>query len=416
MKISNSSRIQEIFLLVFSGIVGLFNPLVVTWDGYLYVGSGYAISNNLMETQYHWLREPLYPFLLSLVSSSNHLRLFIVIQTVLIMTAIILWSKVLNHFITRSNPKQRILTILLSFSFLWGFGGTLLLQSLWIFLSAALVFSLTKWSIENKKYLPHVCLILVFIQALSTVFFFCSTLAVILIIIVKKYNDGKTIIMSMAISMIVFLPSLTTLGSWEIFKNTHSLQQQIYDDSTEFWKAQPYNGWNVADKIIGIPSTFFALNSLGVEFYQGGFYEPASESRGFGMPSFENSESCGRFFPGPEIYLAKAKLPMLNGCVPNNVLIQISKVNKVAKYSYSIVSWIGFWYLFQIVRERLRKRDYKILSIVFFPILIQSPYLISNAGISRLGIPTTLVFIFLGVNRILSFTSRMLHRSSKLFD
>jgi hypothetical protein len=416
VKILNSHRNQDVFLLVFSGIVGLFNPLVVTWDSYLYVGSGYAISHNLMESQYHWLREPLYPFILSLVSTSNNLRLLVMLQTVLIMSAIILWSKVLTHFKIMPNPKQRILTVLLSFSFVWGFGGTLLLQSLWIFLSASLAFCLTKWSIETKKYLPHISLTLILIQTLSTVFFFCSTLAVTLIIIVKKIYDGKKIAVSIAITIMVFVPSFTTLGSWEYFKNTHSLKEQIYNDSTEFWNAQRYNGWNIADKIIGIPSTFLALNSLGVEFYQGGFYEPASESRGFGMPSFENSESCGRFFPGPEVYLEKATLPRLNSCVANNVLIQISKVNKVAKYAYSIVIWIGFWCLVQLARERNRKRDYRLLSIVFFPILIQSPYLISNAGISRLGIPTTLVFIFLGVNKILMMTIRMKRQSSKSFN
>ena len=416
MKILNSNRSQDVFLLVFSGMVGLLNPLVVTWDSYLYAGSGYAISHNLMETQYHWLREPLYPLLLSLASSSKNLRLLVILQTILIMAALILWSKIFSYIGIRPNSKQRILMVLFSFSLLWGFGGTLLLQSLWIFLSASLAYGLTRWSIDNKNYLPYVSIILIVIQILSTVFFFCSLLAVTLIIFVKKYFDGKKIIINVAITIMVFVPSLTTLGAWEYFKNSHSLQEQIYDDSTEFWKAQPYNSWNIADKIIGIPSTFFALNSLGVEFYQGGFYEPASESRGFGMPSFENSESCGRFFPGPELYLTEAQLPQLNGCVPSNALIQFSKVNKVTKYSYSILAWIGLWQLILIVRERIRKKDYQLISILLFPILIQSPYLISNAGISRLGIPTTLVFILLGFNKLIASTFQIRHHGYKSFN
>ena len=95
VKRNSSDRRQDFFLLLFSGFVGLLNPLVVTWDSYLYVGSGYAISNDLMESQYHWLREPLYPLILTLFDGLGSYRPLLVIQTISIMMALILWSKIL---------------------------------------------------------------------------------------------------------------------------------------------------------------------------------------------------------------------------------------------------------------------------------------------------------------------------------
>jgi hypothetical protein len=408
VEISKGIRLQNIILISLSGIVGLLNPLVVTWDGYLYLGSGQAISNNLMETQYHWLREPLYPLILSLMESSIAFRTLIVIQTISIMGALLLWSSVLKYFGVSLDKRRRFIVILASFSFLWGFGGTILLQSFWILLSALLIYLLSKWSVENKNYLPYVAALLVFIQILSSVFFFCTTLAVVLIIVAKKLSDGNRLLTSILIAFLVFIPSLTSLGSWEFYKNSHTLQNQIYPDSTEFWNAYPYNSWNSLDKILAIPSTFFALNSMGVEFYQSGFYQTASESRGFGMPTFSSAERCGRLFPGPEKYVAQAKLPDIGSCVLSNAVIEISVVNRFAKYAYPILVWLGFLSILQITRRLIFSRNFKVLSILLFLFLIQTPYLISNAGISRLGIPTTSVFVLVGVARVVHLRSTLI--------
>jgi hypothetical protein len=399
-------RLQNLFLIFLSGIVGVLSPLVVTWDGYLYLGSGQAISNNLMETQYHWLREPLYPLILSLMESSIAFRILIVIQTISIMVSLLLWSSVLKYVGINLPKWRRLIVNLATFSFLWGFGGTILLQSFWILLSSLLIYLLSKWSVENKNYLLFVAALLVFIQLLSTVFFFCTTLAVVVVIVVKKLSDGNGIFSSLLIAFLVFVPSLGSLGSWEFYKNGHTLQNQIYPDSTEFWNAYPYNNWNGLDKILAIPSTFLALNSMGVEFYQSGFYQTASESRGFGMPTFSSEERCGRLFPGPEKYIAQAKLPDIGSCVFTNVVINISVINKITKYTYPILVWIGFLIIFQMTRGLIISRNFKLLSILLFLFLIQTPYLISNAGISRLGIPTTSVFVLVGVARVIDLNSR----------
>ena len=407
VEFSKDMRLQNIFLILLSGIVGLLNPLVVTWDGYLYLGSGQAISDNLMETQYHWLREPLYPLILSFMESSLAFRSLIVIQTVSIMVSLLLWSNVLKYFGVILGARLRFTVILASFAFFWGFGGTILLQSFWILLSALLIYLLSGWSVENKNYLVLVAALLVLIQLLSSVFFFCTTLAVVLIIVTKKLSEGNRLLSSILVAFLVFVPALASLGSWEFYKNSHNLQNQIYPDSTEFWNAYPYNNWNGLDKLLAIPSTFLALNSMGVEFYQSGFYQTASESRGFGMPTFSSTESCGRLFPGPERYIAQAKLPDIKSCVISNAVIEISEVNRLAKYTYPILVWLGFFSILMILRRLILSRNFKQISILLYLFLIQTPYLVSNAGISRLGVPTTLVFVLVGA-------ARMVHLKSKL--
>lgn len=406
VKPNSSNRRQDAFLLLFSGFVGLFSPLVVTWDSYLYVGSGYAISHDLMESQYHWLREPLYPVILNLFDGLGSYRPLLVIQTISIMMALILWSNILKHFGLNPNRRNRVFIILLSFSFLWGFGGTLLLQAFWILFSALLIYLLSQWSTGEKKFLPFVSLLLILIQSLSSVFFFCSTLAVALVIITKKVFERKNLFFSIGLVALVFMPSLTSFGAWEYFKGSHSLQGQIYKDSTRFWNTLPYNGWNNADKIIAIPSAFLALNSMGIEFYQSGYYPTGTETRTFGMPEFKKEEACGKFYPGPEKYLVEATLPTVSSCVVSDVLIDFSNLNKVIKYSYPFVVWIGFLSIVRISRKLILERSAKLLSILFFILLIQIPYLISNAAISRLGIPTTLVFLLVGSTKLVEFSPR----------
>jgi hypothetical protein len=396
-----SIRWQDFFLISASAVVGLLNPLVVTWDSYLYIGSGQAISDNLMETQYHWLREPLYPLILSFLDNSISYRMLVIIQTISIMVALILWSRVLSNFDLKLDVKYRIPVILMSFTFLWGFGGTVLLQSFWILLAALLVYILTEWSLNDKKNLPYVAFLLVVIQSLSSIFFFCSTLAVGLIIVIKKVSEGRRLLFSVGILLLILIPGLTSFGTWEYFKNTHSFESQIYKDSTEFWNAQSYNEWNGFDKILAIPSTFLALNSMGVEFYMTGFYPVSTESRFFGAPTFNTSEKCGRFFPGPEKYISESRLPRIGTCVLSNGLIELSSINKITRYLYPLMAWLGFLVTIWEIRDLANKNKYKHLSILMFVFLIQTPYLLSNAGISRLGIPSTLVFIIIASTKMI---------------
>lgn len=57
-------RVDLPVVLVTAIALALMTPIVITWDGYLYVQSSIYVFGSEAVANYHWLREPLYPLIL----------------------------------------------------------------------------------------------------------------------------------------------------------------------------------------------------------------------------------------------------------------------------------------------------------------------------------------------------------------
>ena len=393
-------------LMLLSLVVGSFAPPVITWDSYLYLGSGYGLFRGLIEYQYHWLREPGYPAFIDLLVRIDGIRLVVLVQTALIMAGIILLMGSIDQIVKSNSYKKRNSIIILVFLLTWGFGTTILQQALVFFLFSLLLRCITSPRKKNILKFVGLASILVLIELISTVYFFGAAFAVTMFTFLQPNHFRKKIIGSLLIPLAVLLPALGTFASWEIFKNHQQYTKEIYQDSTEFWKAQPYNNFNFGQKILAVPSTFLALNSLGVEFYYANFNPVASESSLFATPIFSKGDECGKLFPGPQKYIEEAILPALQACVPFNSMLKFSQINRFGSILISLMSWIGFLSILNMFRTRNVKLSDPRFTFLIFPFFVEVPFLFSNAAISRLGFPSTVIFITLGIQAVFGLVDK----------
>lgn len=388
---------SNLSFLIVSVILGAITPPTITWDSYLYLGSGYGILHGLMSTQYHWLREPGYPFFVQVLSFVGNLQLVVIVQTLFIMISILLvYTKIESKFNLTYTKLIRNAAVLITFICCWGFGSTILQQSCLLFLTALLLYVLASTFANKYFFYASLSIILLFIQLVSSVYYFGALLTVTLALLFKERFTWKFLTHQLIIIIAIAIPSLTTFGIWENFKNYQTKKNELYQDATEFWNAQPYNHFDLEQKLVAVPSTFMGLNSLGVEFYYSNFQTVGSEMELFGVPSFSQAEKCGKEFPGPTYYVEHAKLPNLATCTHFPLALSIEDKFKFVQALIPIFSWCGFIVIASFFVTNFRRRQYQCAVLALLPMTLESPYLVSNGAISRLGFPTTAIFILLG--------------------
>lgn len=364
-----------------SVLTTLAYPLTTTWDGYLYLGSGDALIHGKMQQQYHWLRDPLYPFLVGILNESGLAWLITFIQALFLIVGIHLFVVTFSNIMPGLKVRT-ILATLFTYLFVAGFAASLLQQALIVLLSGSLV--AVVFRSRNASLKLSLVLILLFLLTLtSTVVALGGTLVFVSSVI---FRPAETISKKLIAVIAAFVVVGTTFGFWNAYKSQYDSVSSFYQGQRYFWEMDSYNHFSIPDKILAIPSTFAALNSVGVEFYYDGFGVVGAESRLFGTPVLQSNEQCGRQYPGPEGYLSETKFNKPNYCANTMVFSIASVLNAALSVILPFVSLLGLIATIVLGYRFIRKRDFFGASALLSGQLLLVPFWIGNVAISRLGL------------------------------
>jgi hypothetical protein len=383
-----------IFLFVGLALASpLVFPITISWDGFLYLGSGHAILHDEMASQYHWLRDPLYPLLVGVLNETQIPYAITIVQSFLLLSGIYLFAR----GIFSGESKFRLVGATLpTYAFVHGFSMAILQQALIVFLSGVLVYGIFSPGKHRHRILV-VLLSLLLLTLTSTVVAVGALALIFLYLLLNKDIRWKTKILA---SVSSFLVVLLVFLSWTGFKQTFDDSSSNYQGQRYFWEMDDYNSFVLPDKILAIPSVIGALNSIGVEFYYGDYFPAGAETRLFGVPTLREDQVCGRLFPGPVEYLSKSNLNSPSYCVNSTVLWIGSKVNTLLGYLLPICSMLGFGLLVgKAFRAFRRKAHLSALAMLAGQILL-IPFWFGNVAISRLGLValiTNLLILFIAL-------------------
>jgi hypothetical protein len=95
---------EDVGIIAFLGFLSSLTLYITPWiippDGTLYLTSAKSIFTSDMFAHYHWMREPLYPIFLKVLLLSNNLFLVMLLQSILIGSAIFLVYKSFSFFLS----------------------------------------------------------------------------------------------------------------------------------------------------------------------------------------------------------------------------------------------------------------------------------------------------------------------------
>lgn len=366
-------------LTVISVVTAFTLPTTITWDGYLYLGSGHALIHNEMASQYQWLRDPLYPLFIGWLSELNIPRAFTFIQAFLLSGGIYLLARCV---FSKVGASRTILGTIFTYAFVYGFATAILQQSLIIFLSALLIHGI----FAIKKLWLRIVLVSVSLILLSLTSTVVALGGLILtgayLLLDSRLCWREKILSGIASALLVLIP----FSVWTGLKSSFDGQPSNYPGQRYFWEMGDYNTFSLPDKLIAIPSVVGALNSFGVEFYYSDFFPAGAETRLFGLPNLMPEQVCGRLFPGPEEYIAKSNIYTPSYCVPETTLNVVSKFNSLLSLFLPIFSMAGFVILITKSIRYLFSRDFLIATSLLSGQLMLMPFWFGNVAISRLGL------------------------------
>lgn len=389
---------QATFVLVALSTAFLV-PLTVSYDGYLYIGSGYALLNPALSYQYHWVREPLYPLFVGILSQLGGFQLLVFVQAMLLLVSI---HAIVRHFWPRDQRDSKlVLIVTLSVYFLlYGFSASVLQQVLILAFATAFYKTLFGW---EGRYCQVFLISIVMPLAYLTSAILAAGLLVILatqLFFLKSVNLISRIYLAVAGGAMTLLAHYV----WSRFKLTlyaNSDSLMPYEDFSGGFNA--FNSFSFTDKLFAVPSSLLALNGVGIEFYQGNFSQVGNELRIFSTPKFAVDQNCGRLFPGPENYISNSVMNLNLACVPGESIEFLSAINALLSLGLVALCFLGFFLVGKALLTRLQLRHWQGALAIMAPQLSIIPYAISNGAISRYGIFPIAINLVFAVSYLLRF-------------
>lgn len=393
---TKAKKIQVALVSIFVLSVALLSatllPVVVTWDGYLYLGSAEAFLIQDFR-QYHWLREPLYPLYLALTLSTGGTQLFVFTQSLMLSLGVILLSRAFRGKTT--SLFREVLKITVVQALVFGFSATVLQQPLIFFLlSLASFFLLTEKSVSTKLGLSITFFLLTLTSLQVSVGFLLA--APILWAFRSKLRLRKVLIKSASL----VLTGILAFAGWQAFKAQHATSDNFWGGKVNFWEYDnSFNNYDLLNKLTLIPSTYLALNSAGVEFYIERSWVVGFELRTYGTPTYLPNETCGKVLNGPVDY-ATAASPLSffdQTCVSEQRILLVNAITKTVSGVTPAFTLSAFLFYCFLVLRRVYEKDWPgLTSLAFIPIVF-APYLFANAAISRYGLPLVALNIILAI-------------------
>ena len=234
MKTTSDRRINRFLLMTFRAryldplliiFVTFTAHLRISFDGILYLASAKALGNPEVVTEYHWIREPLYPLILKFVKiflgSSDTSLVFVQITLVVVGMRLLA-----NSVLPKDTLIASIPTFLVVFnSITIGYVGAVLQQSLFLFM-LCLIAILGLIAIDNNKGVQKKEILLVLaistLAALTSIFMLVPILGVIFAALLFSFRKRAAwshgIRKAVEISAVALLSFTLVTVCWSVFK------------------------------------------------------------------------------------------------------------------------------------------------------------------------------------------------------
>lgn len=356
-------------------------PLILPWDGHLYVASGHVLFSEQMLENYHWAREPGYPFMIWLTSKLGGVQLLLFLQTQFISIGIALTSSAYIKLMRESRfEKRHYLASLLASFLVHGYASSVLQQSMFILVAGIaiyLIVYLQETRVFESKFLFALFLLGILSSALNYaigVILFCA----FVIIGIWSKQSRKMVLRSCSALLagiaLVLLPWFTLKSSIQLPTETKYGSSSIGVDAGGLIALANPN------RFLSTVGTGSALLNIANENI-GPNLPVANENAIFGLPVFDETASCGRIYEPPPSVTVNYEDYLKQRCVPIQVIRLLNFLNVSSLTFLPIVGAILL--AFSLVTIRLQTRFF---SIVLTLLLMCAPYLILGIGISRYGI------------------------------
>ena len=305
----------KISTALFSIFLYFSTPNTLYWDSYLYLGSANSLFSTNFLSQYHWLREPGYPFVIHLLNSIGSIEYIFAFQYFLNWLSVLMLFAIYRYF--RPSDKIGFLShslANLSIAFGSGYAASILQQTFFVFVVIATSYLLVRG--ETFRFFWSSVIGITLIAAMLSTILWAGLLAMLFMYAIfqvsKRSESSNTYIKVLIASLI---SGILFSSIWYGFKANQDRNVRIYQDAWHFWEFnQTWNKptanelANTFYRIAEIPSVMFALSQFGIETTYSTKGLVSGESQVFIASRFNESEYCGKKFPGPEKYIEATNL------------------------------------------------------------------------------------------------------------
>jgi hypothetical protein len=372
------------FPSLFLSLTSINTPIILTWDGFLYLSSAKSLFTHEFGAYYHLIREPLYPFFLFLfykIDGIFDIQKIVFVQNLILgqsisMTYYFLWK----WFNFKKSPI--ILSLLFTMFLTIGYANIILQQNFFI-CSVLLVFILVLKIIISKNKNLFLLLAVLFsailITSLSIIIFIGTLLTFITFLFIRSLR-----VSSLKLILVLLIGGFILIIPWYTFKNQYF--ENMSGDSVNFWERNKET--NFSQIIKTAPTIFLGINSIGPEYDNSNnpenpFREIAFENSIFMFSQFSESEICGRVYPA---------IPEIVSFVSGNIEFKCSKTKSVLDFRNSIFEITSYFLpalgilnlalLLGLIVKRY------VITFAFLPAyFLQVPYILSLSASSRFGYP-----------------------------
>lgn len=393
----------EFLIIFFSVLYSAIAPIIISFDGYLYLASAKSLFTSDFHS-YYWLeKEPLFPLLLKLGTTFG-IRYFVLFQGIVTGISICITLYTIKKYITKNVYilKAIGITSLLVFH---GWSATLLQQTFFVFftsLNIAFFCYLNTIKKYTSKIHAQVFGISLLNVTFSVVVFSAFLIALSIILLFKhKYRIKEYFVIGL---VVVFTYVFFYVGWTSAIGNTKEgriFQPPYKSILTQYFSTDdPMLQWEQRLQ------TTTALLSIGKEnFGVPGMNLPISfEVRAYGLTHIDDAIKCGKRDPGFEpTVLYVSNLLGDKDCIESG---SARVINWIHFWTFPLIPLLGFAFLGLGVIGLVRPQSKVFYSLVLFPAAIWLEYVAVGGGSSRYGMPCIYSALYLVANLANEWESR----------
>jgi hypothetical protein len=385
----------DVFIISFFSFIILSTSIIlssktnisITYDGYQYLVSAKVLFSNSMGELYQWIREPGYPFFLSIFYNLNfNYSAIIVFQSLLIALSTIMAFS--YFYLLSKNSLLKFLYFfsgLLSFVLVYGYSTWILQQFFFVFLTSLhlMLYFIIKFNKDRILLVTLLSSFLLLITSLWSIILVPGSISAILFCLLK--NKVYSFRRFPYLFLVILFPAFLFLSSWNIYKSMEV--NSSYRVSGDANYVTDYGKVSLPDLLYLAPSNFGGLLGYSFETSAGSTINPTNNQSIFSFKTEFGGITCGVLLDGPkEIIDQLPNLPNAD-CEKTFLSIIYSKLTNFLQIVLPILLFFSFLgFLFYVSKGRET-----VVSAMIFPMVCVLPYLLEEYGKSRYGLP----FIFL---------------------
>ncbi len=385
----------EVVIIFASISYSVLAPIIISFDGYLYLASAKSMFTSEFHSHYWLEKEPLFPLALK-IGTIFGLKSFVIFQGIISGLSICISLFTIRKYLTQNVIIQGVAGItLLLVSHGWSI--TILQQTFFIFFTSLNIL-IVCYIASLKKCTKGTYFLVAGISLLnasfSIVIFAAFACSMVLRLVIQFKSDLQKFVSISAIIVSVYIVFLvgwsTVIGDTKegrVFQPPYkSILTQYFstDDPMVQWeqRLQATTGLlSIGKENFGVPGM-----NLPISF----------EARAYGLTQINDEIKCGKRDPGfdPIVdYVAEFTDP--DDCTDSRFA---AVVNRIHFWSFPLLPILGFAFLGLGIVGLVRPQPPVFYSLVLFPVMIWLQYVVVGGGSSRYGIPCIYSAVYLLAN------------------